>query len=50
MEHLWRERRAPAPIRRADAVSASASSSRAASGNTSDVNVVRAFPLDFDDF
>ncbi|VDP43995.1 unnamed protein product [Heligmosomoides polygyrus] len=40
MEHLWRERRAPAPIRRADAVSASASSSRAASGNTSDVNVV----------
>ncbi|WKX93547.1 hypothetical protein Q1695_011094 [Nippostrongylus brasiliensis] len=39
MERLWKERRAPQPVRRADAMDASASSS-SATGGTDDVNKV----------
>ncbi|KAK5983462.1 SUMO-activating enzyme subunit [Trichostrongylus colubriformis] len=40
MEHLWRERRPPTPLRRADTVTASASSSTASSGTTDDPNKI----------
>ncbi|CAJ0607633.1 unnamed protein product [Cylicocyclus nassatus] len=40
MEHLWRERRAPVPIKKADAVSESVSSSSNAATSTNDVNKV----------
>ncbi|RCN35354.1 repeat in ubiquitin-activating protein, partial [Ancylostoma caninum] len=40
MEHLWRERRAPVPIKRADAVTETMSSSSASASSTKDVNKV----------
>ncbi|KIH57237.1 repeat in ubiquitin-activating protein, partial [Ancylostoma duodenale] len=40
MEHLWRERRAPVPIKRADAIAETMSSSSASASSTKDVNKV----------
>ncbi|KAK6732862.1 hypothetical protein RB195_016936 [Necator americanus] len=40
MEHLWRERRAPVPIKKANAVAESMSSSSASASSVNDVNKV----------
>ncbi|EPB73432.1 ThiF family protein [Ancylostoma ceylanicum] len=39
MEHLWRERRAPVPIKRADAVTETMSSSSASASSTKDIDM-----------